>query len=219
MMAFLAEDIARTFIRALHEDKDYQQIIYFADNCSAQNKNWYLFSELVMNSDRISAQTITIKLLEAGHTFMSADSIHANVEKRMKIKKEIIHFDDFSQCIGHRNINVLVINLSDFYHLMVQKSDSKVKRAQVHLAAMRSVKFCRNDRALYYKERHSNVEYKKLDFLIQNVNCRWIYYLHVVYHDRGIPTQKKADLIKNLVPLMPANRENFWRIVKGRQFG
>ena len=114
-----AEDIASTFIRALHEDRDYQQIVYFADNCSAQNKNWYLFYELVnlINSDRISAQTITIKFLEAGHTFMSADSIHADVEKRVKIKKEILDFDDFAQCIRHRNINVLVINFSDFYHL------------------------------------------------------------------------------------------------------
>ena len=106
-----------------------------------------MFSELVnlINSDRISAQTITIKFLEAGHTFMSADSIHADVEKRMKIKREILDFDDFAQCIRHRNINVLVMNFSDFYHLKVQKSDSKVKRSQVHLADMRSVKFCRND--------------------------------------------------------------------------
>ena len=110
----------------------------------------------------------------AGHTFMSADSIHADVEKRKKIKIKILDFDDFAQCIRHRNVNVLVMNFSDFYHLKVQKSDSIVKRSQVHLADMRSKKFCRDDRALYYKEKHSDVEYKRLDFLMQK--CK----LHVI---------------------------------------
>lgn len=66
------------------EDRDY-----FADNRSAQNNNWYLFSELVniINSDRMSAQIVTIKFLQAGHPFLSADSIHADVEKRMKLNR------------------------------------------------------------------------------------------------------------------------------------
>lgn len=41
-----AEDIASTFVHALRQDRDKVTIIYFSDNCSAQNKNWYLFSEL-----------------------------------------------------------------------------------------------------------------------------------------------------------------------------
>ena len=87
---------------------------------------------------------------------------------------KILDFDDFAQCIRHRNVNVLVMNFSDFYHLKVQKSDSIVKRSQVHLADMRSKKFCRDDRTLYYKEKHSDVEYKRLDFLMQK--CK----LHVI---------------------------------------
>ena len=110
--------MASIFIKALHQVRDYQQIIYFGDNCFARNENWYPFFELVniINSDRIFAQTIS-------STFMSADSIHTDVEKSTKFRK-ILDIDDF-----HRNINVHAMNFSDFYHLKVQKSDYQVKRA------------------------------------------------------------------------------------------
>ena len=71
-------EIASTYHMALNIDRDYSNIIYFMDNCTAQKKSWTLFTAMVdiINSNMIAANKITFKYLEAGHTFMSADSIH-----------------------------------------------------------------------------------------------------------------------------------------------
>lgn len=82
------EEITSMYIKALLLGTDYTDIVYFMDNCSGQNKNWSLITAMVkiVNSEHISAKTITFKYLEAGHTFMSADVIHAGVERAMKKK-------------------------------------------------------------------------------------------------------------------------------------
>ncbi len=51
------------------------EITIYADNCSAQNKNWLLFSNLIfiVNDINIPANNIIFNYLETGHTYMSAD--------------------------------------------------------------------------------------------------------------------------------------------------
>lgn len=214
-----AEDIASTFVHSLRQDRDETTIIYFSDNCSAQNKNWYLFSELanIINSDEISAETVTVKFLETGHTFMSADSIHADVEKRMKAKKDICDFDDFRQCIEHKNVIVKTLAYSDFYTVKNFKSTTQVQRAGVQLAEMRVVQFRCNDRCMYYKKRHTDGDYEKLDFLMKKFKLPYTLQpsrdspgCTAGFHggiNGGIPL--KDDIIKNLVPLMPVTRHPF----------
>jgi len=80
--------------------RDVKSLVLFVDNCSAQNKSWAFFSFLIyaVNSGRTYMDTITINYLEKGHTFMSADSIHAAVEKSMGSKK-LYDFQDFSTVV------------------------------------------------------------------------------------------------------------------------
>ena len=74
-----AKNIASAYIHfVLRDCRDAEHITFFADNCNAQNKNRLLLSALVrlVNDERITAKTITIKYLEVGHTYMTADSVH-----------------------------------------------------------------------------------------------------------------------------------------------
>ena len=48
------------------------------NNCSGQNKNWYLFTGHVQCVNTWGPETITIKYLEKGRTFIVADGVHAN---------------------------------------------------------------------------------------------------------------------------------------------
>ena len=41
-----AEDVASTFIHFIYKNRDIQSFIFLADNCSAQNKNWFIFTAL-----------------------------------------------------------------------------------------------------------------------------------------------------------------------------
>ncbi|KAE8737665.1 hypothetical protein FOCC_FOCC016869 [Frankliniella occidentalis] len=55
----------------------------YSDNCSAQNKNQFLFSMYVMASIRFNIK-ITHRYLEVGHTHMEVDSVHATIESSVK---------------------------------------------------------------------------------------------------------------------------------------
>jgi len=76
------EDIISTFYAYFLQHRDTDHIVIWLDNCAAQNKNWCLFTFLVwlVNSDTVNVRIIEFKYLQAGHTFMSADSFNSQVE-------------------------------------------------------------------------------------------------------------------------------------------
>lgn len=55
----------------------------YSDNCSAQNKNQFLFSMYVMASIRFNIKIIH-RYLEVGHTHMEVDSMHACIENSVR---------------------------------------------------------------------------------------------------------------------------------------
>lgn len=82
----LAEDVASAYLAIMQRaSADVQHYIFWCDNCSAQNKNWKLYSAFVsiVNSNW-GPKTITIKYFEAGHSYMKADAIHGQIGKALK---------------------------------------------------------------------------------------------------------------------------------------
>lgn len=58
-------------------------LIIYSDNCSAQNKNQFLFAMYIMASIRFNIQIIH-RYLEPGHTHLEADSVHACIQNSIK---------------------------------------------------------------------------------------------------------------------------------------
>ncbi len=90
--------------------RDFEKIILFLDNCSSQNKSWafYCFLTYIVNSVEVNVQEIEINYFEPGHSFMSADSFHARVEKSMKQMKNLYDFKDFQDAVQNAAKNVTV---------------------------------------------------------------------------------------------------------------
>ncbi|KAJ8369363.1 hypothetical protein SKAU_G00093910 [Synaphobranchus kaupii] len=61
-----ASEVTSAYATALEKERDTEHIVYWVDNCSAQNKNWCLLSSLVclVNSNTISTEDITLKYFE-----------------------------------------------------------------------------------------------------------------------------------------------------------
>ena len=57
-----------SFIR---KSRDTKGFIFWLDDCSAQNKNWYLYTALLneVDSEEGYASLVTLKYFEPGHTF------------------------------------------------------------------------------------------------------------------------------------------------------
>ena len=71
--ARLAQDICSTYWKFfVVKQRGTEHIVFWADNCSAQNKNWEFFTFLAsaVNSNLIAAMTIRMNYLVTGHTFM-----------------------------------------------------------------------------------------------------------------------------------------------------
>lgn len=186
------------------------------DNCTAQNKNWILFTAMVdiINSGQLAAKTITFKFLEAGHTFMSADSIHHDVEQRMRKKINIYDFNDFVACVEARNIKVTTLPCTGFKALKGQQSHPKLSRRPCLLSEIRVVQFRQGETSMFVKQRHTDRNYTTFDFLKKKFVPGTSNVQSIRDVDRGIPEAKKADIISNLLPLMPTNRTGFWRSLR-----
>ena len=70
------------YISFIRSNRDINDFVFWVNNCSGQNKNWYLFTALAneVNINEKNAKTIILKYFEPGHTFMSVDSFHHKVE-------------------------------------------------------------------------------------------------------------------------------------------
>ena len=44
-----AEEVASTYVKVIQSNRDKRKFIFWADNCSAQNNNWFLFTAIVTN--------------------------------------------------------------------------------------------------------------------------------------------------------------------------
>ena len=101
------EDLISAFHAFFTAYRDTENIVLWLDNCTGQNKNWGLLFYLVylVNSNETNTVTIELKYLEPGHTFMSADSFHHQVELSMK------------QCVKNSSsgkVDVKSIRVSEF---------------------------------------------------------------------------------------------------------
>lgn len=115
------EDIISAYYAFFLKNRDKEIVTIWMDNCSAQNKNWALFSFFVqiVNSKEVSLKSLTIKYFEPGHSFMSADHFHHQVELSMKKHKTVWDFDDFVACVSSANggkTDVIQMSFKNFFN-------------------------------------------------------------------------------------------------------
>lgn len=205
------EDIASAFNKFLKANRDARDITIWADNCSGQNKNWTLFTmltTLVNSNNLLSAETIRIKFFEPGHTFMAADSSHAQIERQMRKMGKLYDFDDFVQCVKASNCVTLEMAHLDFKGWQSGLSYHRIKQIEPRpcLSNMVYVEFRRGFTSFFYKETFDG-DLKELAFLKGNFELAEGIPMKV---PRGIEPLKKEDILQKLIPLMPMNRRMFW---------
>lgn len=60
----------------------------FSDTCGGQNRNKYVVAAMLFAVNKIeSIETIDLKYMESGHSYLEADSMHATIERARKNKK------------------------------------------------------------------------------------------------------------------------------------
>ena len=209
-----AEDIASAYLTNITHEKnrDFKKWVLWADNCSGQNKCWILYTALIaeLNKPTNQVESITVKYLERGHTFMSADSFHHRVEDQMKKSQNLYDFNDFLTVVAKCGV-AIQMPFSDFALFKNESSNAKgINKPLLH--PIKEVQFRKDDTNLYYKNRH-NEDWKQVNFLKKKVKENIKNLSGSISRRsgaRGIQTSKLRDIKKNLLPLMPNNRHSFW---------
>ena len=210
-------DVASAFIKFFKQLRDEEKIVLWMDNCTAQNKNWCLFSTMLtmVNSDVISTNEIIFKYLVLGHTFMAADGLHGRIEQRMRKIVNILDFDDFVATCKEAAPNVTPVTMTkgDCYPVvsMFRARRSLGNEVLPKLKSIVEVKFQRYSHTFRYKTDFDAENYtevllkdgmkKNVQFILPEPNVS----------DRGIMITKKAKILEALVPSMtPSTRKSFW---------
>lgn len=161
----------------------------------------------------LAASKIILKYFEPGHTLMSADSFHLNVEQSLNKKKKVYDFEDFCHAIEIANsgkIHIKKMEISDFFIFKSHVSLNKLIddfRNRVYLKYIVELMVNRGSYCLYYKKDFDDEQYSQLNCLKSkklprpDKRCT----------PQGITSTRKLNIIKNLGPLMPENRMAFWR--------
>jgi len=212
------EDLTSCFFQFLLFNKDVKNISIWMDNCAAQNKNWCLLTFLiyVINSHEIETTEINLFYFEPGHSFMSADSFHHQVELSMKNTGKVYDFMDFEKVIRKCNsghVDAKVMDLKDFYDWKSECSVYKLNKQNIRpmLSDIVHIKAERGLNYLLYKTDYSEYcPFRKLDFLKNNIIKNGISKPDQKTKVLGIHPSKKESIIKTLVPLMPETRKQFW---------
>ncbi len=74
----------------------------WVDNCISKDKSWVLYITIIneLHREGCIIVSVTIKYLEKGHIFKSADSVYHKVEAAMKKQKKRVWFGWFVQIIA-----------------------------------------------------------------------------------------------------------------------
>lgn len=212
------EDIISTFYKYFLSNSKVKKFSMFLDNCSAQNKNWTLFGFLVhlINSNVIEAEFIEFFYFEPGHTFMSADFFHHQVEQSLKTMKKVYDFENFKiavQKANSQNVSVENMNFQDFYQWPTYHSYSKISKAEPrpYIADIVYVRAERGSKVLKYKTDLSSNDELVMDFLQVKYMRRDIPLPSTKSGNRGILRSRKQNIIDKLGRLMGEENLEFWK--------
>ena len=206
------EDICSAFVKLVSQTpyRSATSLTTWLDNCSGQGKNWTLYAELVrqVNMNPTLVEWIC-KYFEKGHTFMSADSFHHQVEKAMREMKNLYTFKDFEDCVEEKG-KAIVMSEDDFFDFKKHQSTAKDTNYP-QMKEIVEVKFCKGSTKMYWKTGF-NEEYQSGEFLQKKFREKIIRNATAAKkgEPRGVQTAKKESIIKNIVPLMPVESQKFW---------
>ena len=212
------EDVASAYIKFMKvgDVRDYKEFVIWADNCTGQNKNWTLFTALVWFVNQTSGPNkVTLKYFVKGHTFMSADHFHKDVESAMRHEEKVCDWEDFTSCVKKHGkaVDMQIENFFDFPNALSMGKASKETKPL--LADVYVAEFRKGSPNWFYKLSHAD-DFKAHDFL---QNQRPKKYRERILAGtcnfenkkvRGINEVKRQHIIDKLGPLMGAKRTEFF---------
>ena len=117
-------------------------------------------------------ESVKVKFLEKGHTFMRADNIHGMIGKKMKRTSVITTFDDFIDLVrsAGKTIKPIVLDITNIFEVEKKARWRTTKSVIIpYLGDVVEVKFMKEDKNMYFKTSFKEKIYKACDFLMPRI--------------------------------------------------
>uniref|UniRef100_A0A1Y1LR10 Uncharacterized protein n=1 Tax=Photinus pyralis TaxID=7054 RepID=A0A1Y1LR10_PHOPY len=189
-----------------------KHIIFWADNCTAQNKNWTLFTGcLIFVNEEWGPETITFKYFEPGHSFMKADAIHGQIGKKWNKTAELLDFEDLENLIKSSNkLNEIIsLRAEDFKEFENGCMSRKKGSLMPKLNDLKVAQFRKGSKKLFYKYELEDENFSDTTFLHPKFKLK-LPRASLGAFPRGLKSEKKDAIMKTLVPHMGVRKQIFW---------
>jgi hypothetical protein len=161
-------DVSAYYNALIRLNDETKHVIFWADNCSAQNKNWLLFTGcIIFVNENWGPETITFKYFQPGHSFMKADSIHGQIGKKWNKTPEVLDYEDLEKLIKSSNrFNNIVSLRSEDFKLFENGCIQRKKGSPIpKLGEIKSVQFRKGSRKMFFKQELENEEFLESSIL------------------------------------------------------
>lgn len=176
-----------------------------------QNKNWLLFTTLVIAVTHLRLKRVRLNFLETGHTYMASDAVHGKIETKLRRTRNVYDFPHLLQVCERSSVGCnMVVPLAHSLFRQFEDQTCKRKLAQKtrpKLANMTYLEFRKGSRNLFYGLSHSQEVPTEFEFLREDCSLDIPDFFTL---PRGLKTSKKEKICKNILPLMPQKHHSFW---------
>lgn len=207
-----ASDLTSVFFKMVNILSDYTTFTIWCDNCCAQNKNWTLICGMWICTNLFGGpESVKIKYLEKGHTFMRPDAIHGAIGKKLKKSARVHDWNDL-ECLvqsSTKHIRVITLNYTDMYEF--KDLHSKPAFAS-KLSTLKVIKVKKGSTKLFYKLRHDQPNYEESEFLLskyRKADAKDLFPKQL-QRPRGINKIKQQEITKRLIRHMSPRKARFW---------
>lgn len=104
------------------------------------------------------ADTIKLIYFNAGHTFMSVNSFHQEVDKEMKDKKKVCEWSNFLVCVKHVGY-IYKMKAEEFRLFESGLSQNKLPKERPLLESVSFTEFQKGSTLLFSKTCYGDIEY------------------------------------------------------------
>ncbi|CAH1966618.1 unnamed protein product, partial [Acanthoscelides obtectus] len=210
-----ATDVASAYYNVIkNSDNVTKKFTFWVDNCSAQNKNWTLYSAFATFVNCESGpEDITLKYFEPGHSFMAADSVHGRISTEMKKHPNIYDFEQLLKIIEQSSKKTKCLPINNFDFFLFEDGSKQRKSNNIHLLEkIKLAQFRKGCRHLFYKECHNETVLQEVEFLKKKVDLKFP--IHPFVEPLGLNSEKRETILKKLVPSFKDERKKlFWQFL------
>ena len=198
-----APNVASSYFKVLKECQSLPQAAdhfeFWADNCSGQNKNWWLLTSHVQCVNTWGPKSIKLKFLEKGHTFMAADSVYCAIGRKFKKSPVIETFEDFFAICdtATTTTKAVILDLPNFLNITKKIRTRSIEHHIPLLESLVEMKFLKGKKNMFVKTSFNQYLYKEIDFLQPKFvkTNKWKSFPEAVTERRGIASKKKNGII------------------------